>query len=466
LSLNLLAPEVLETFLTPSPPIPASFPELGLPEHLLFELFLKHAYYATSITVREMTEALKLPRSLVEPMVEHLRAQKDLDVKPRDVLRPMSGHLGLEVSYILSDQGKARARQFLEMNSYVGPVPVSLEDYWDWIEAQSIREERVSPSRLREVFGDYVISETLFEDIGPAVASGRSIFLFGPSGNGKSVLARAIGEAFTAAVYIPHALSVHGQIIRVFNELNHRRINGPEDQGHDRRWVRCRRPVVVAGGEMTEAALEPQYNPVAHFYEAPHQMKANNGLLIIDDFGRQKLSARQLLNRWMLPLETRQEFCNLHTGQQFSVPFDQLLIFCTNLDPNSLADEAFLRRIHHKIYIGDVTPEQFMEIFRRECVHYGLTLARETVEDLLQRHYFSRTRPLRACHPRDLLDNLVDYARFRDQTLQLTSQALDRACHNYFVKETAVFDYDKISPRVGAQRKEDIDHTLPGRQDW
>ena len=446
LALDLVDPEILASFLTTSPPVPEDFSALGLPEHLLFELFLKHAYFAAAITVREMSEALRLPRTMVEPMVEHLRSQKYLDVKPRDVLRPMASHLALEISYILSDQGKARAQQFLEMNSYVGPVPVSLEDYWDWVEAQSIREVIVSPERLHEVFSDYVVSKQLFEEIGPAVVSGRSLFLFGPSGNGKSVLAKAIGEAFTDAVYIPYALYVHGQIIQVFNELNHRRVADPEEQPHDGRWVLCRRPVVVAGGEMTEAALEPQYSPVAHFYEAPHQVKANNGVLIIDDFGRQKISARQLLNRWMLPLETRQDFCNLHTGQQFSLPFDQLLIFCTNLDPNTLADEAFLRRIHHKIYIGDVTPEQYLEIFRRECARYGLAYDQETIEHIFEPHYFSLNRPLRACHPRDLLENLLDYARFSGQPPKLTQEALDRACHSYFVKEAAILDYDRLTP--------------------
>jgi hypothetical protein len=446
-ALNLVDPEILSSFLTASPPVPENFLELGLPEHLLFELFLKHAYFLTAITVREMSDVLKLPRTMVESMVEHLRSQKYLDVKPRDVLRPMAGHLALEISYILSDQGKVQARQFLEMNSYVGPVPVSLEDYWDWVEAQSIREIKVSPERLHEVFADYVVSDTLFEEIGPAVVSGRSLFLFGPSGNGKSVLGKAIGEAFTDAVYLPYALYVHGQIIRVFSELNHRQVTDPNDQPHDGRWVLCRRPVVVAGGEMTEKALEPQYNPVSHFYEAPHQMKANNGILIIDDFGRQRISASHLLNRWMLPLETRQDFCNLHTGQQFSLPFDQLLIFCTNLDPNTLADEAFLRRIHHKIYIGDVTPDQYLEIFRRECAKYGLNFDRKTVEHIFERHYFSRNRPFRACHPRDLLDNLLDYARFSGQAPKVTKEALDRACHNYFVKEAAVLDYDKVTPQ-------------------
>ena len=291
--------------------------------------------------------------------------------------------------------------------------------------------------------------KALFEEIGPAVVSGRSLFLFGPSGNGKSVLAKAIGEAFTDAVFIPYALYVHGQIIRVFNEFNHRRMaEGEEQRDHDGRWILCRRPVVVAGGEMTEAALEPQYNPVAHFYEAPHQIKANNGVLIIDDFGRQKISARQLLNRWMLPLESRQDFCNLHTGQQFSLPFDQLLIFCTNLDPNTLADEAFLRRIHHKIYIGDVTPEQYVEIFRRESARLGLAFDRETVESIFEPHYLAPNRPFRACHPRDLLENLLDSARFSGKPPKLTRQALEQACHSYFVKEAAILDYDQSRPPI------------------
>jgi hypothetical protein len=287
------------------------------------------------------------------------------------------------------------------------------------------------------------VPEVLFNEIRPAIASGRSLFLFGPSGNGKTALARCVGEIFQDAVYIPYALYVHGQIIQVYDEFIHEpAVASLETQGHDARWVLCRRPVVIAGGEMTEAALEPKYSPVSKYYEAPHQVQANNGLFIIDDFGRQKISPQQLLNRWMFPLEARQDFCNLHTGQQFAVPFDQLIIFATNLDPNTLADEAFLRRIRHKVFIGEVSQGQYLEIFRRACEQYGLVFDQGIIETMLEHYYVPVSRPFRACHPRDLIENLIDNARSLGQVPQLTYERLDSACQSYFIKSRGITDYD------------------------
>jgi hypothetical protein len=290
-----------------------------------------------------------------------------------------------------------------------------------------------------------VVSPNFLTKIGPAINSGRSIFLFGPSGNGKTVMANCIGHSFEDAVYIPYALYVYGQIIRVYDEVNHQPVPvTPDAPVHDSRWILCRRPVVIAGGEMTEEALELKYNPVTKFYEAPHQLRANNGVFIIDDFGRQKVSPRQLLNRWMYPLETRQDFCCLHTGQQFGIPFDQLIIFSTNLNPYSLADEAFLRRIRHKIFVGYVSPEQYLEIFRRVCADHNIAFDPEAIRDMMARYYVISARPLCACHPRDLVENLVDRARFMGQTPQLTSQELDYVCATYFVKPMGITDYDAI----------------------
>jgi hypothetical protein len=444
LDLGLMDPEELAGFISPYPPVPQTLEEIGLPENLLADLFLKHAFFRYNFTIRELSEALKIHTELTEDLVEYLKQQKLVDVSPRDLLRPSPGHLAAEIRYTLSDSGKRAAEQQLEFNGYVGPVPVSLEDYWDWVEAQTIKREAVTPDRLREAFKDYIVPEKLFEEIGPAVASGQSIFLFGPSGNGKSVLSQCIGDVFSDSVYIPYALYVHGQIIRVFDESIHRPVESPKDGSrHDSRWILCRRPVIIAGGEMTEAALEPKYNIVSKYYEAPHQILANNGVLIIDDFGRQRISPQELLNRWMYPLETRQDFCNLHTGQQFAIPFDQLVIFCTNLDPNALADEAFLRRIRHKVFIGEVTHEQFMQIFARVCKNYGLTYDAQLIQDLLEKHYVPVSRPLRACHPRDILENLVDRAKFLRRVPELTFEDLDLACENYFIKSSNIKDYDQ-----------------------
>lgn len=444
LDLELIDSEALAPFVHPYPPLAETFEETGLPTNLLVQLILKHSFYRDAISTRELSDELKIARNLVQELVDYLKGQGYLQVKPRDLLTKKS-HLAIEMSYNLTEAGRVYAEQVLESNWYVGPAPVTLEDYWDWVEAQAVRQVKVERERLKEAFLDYVVSQDLLDKIGPAINSGRSIFLFGPSGNGKTVAAQCIARAFEDAVYIPYALYVYGQTIRLFDEVNHQRIpETPDTPKHDRRWVLCRRPVVIAGGEMTEEALDLQFNPILKYYEAPHQLRANNGVFIIDDFGRQKITPRQLLNRWMYPLETRQDFCCLHTGQQFAIPFDQLIIFATNLNPFSLADEAFLRRIRHKIFIGYVSPEQYLEIFRRVCAEHQIPFNPETIRDMMARYYVISSRPLCACHPRDLVQNLMDRARFFGQPPQLTSQELDSVCQTYFVKPMGISDYDAI----------------------
>lgn len=443
LELNLVEAEVLARFAPPFPPAPQTFADLGVPEAMLAQLFIKHCFFREYLTSREMSDALKIPEHLVERLIEYLKGQKYLDIKPRDVLRPEVGHLAVEIRYTLSDMGKRRAEQFLEFNSYVGPAPVTLEDYWDWVEYQTIQQVAIGEDRLRQVLSDYVISDEFVYKLGPAIISGRSIFLFGPTGSGKTVFAKAIGDAFTDAVYIPYALYVYGQIIRLYDEVNHHPVVPSHDVARqDRRWILCRRPVVIAGGEMTEDSLELKFNPALKYYDAPHQLRANNGIFVIDDFGRQKISPRNLLNRWMYPLETRQDFCYLNTGQQFAVPFDQLIIFATNLDPYGLADAAFLRRIRHKIFVGHVNVEQYLEIFRRTCEQQNIRFDPDVVREMMVKHYFQASRPMSACHPRDLLENLMDRARFLKQAPDLTSETLDQACLSYFVKPKEVIDYD------------------------
>ncbi|OHE30268.1 MAG: hypothetical protein A3K40_05545 [Syntrophobacterales bacterium RIFOXYC2_FULL_60_23] len=448
IALNLMEPEALVPFTPSYPPVPQTFEDMGLPENFLAQLLLKHAYFTYSFSARDMSEALKIPEHLVEKLIAYLQQQKYVDVSPRDILHPSPGHLAAELRYILSGPGKNNAGELLEFNSYVGPAPVALEDYWDWVEAQTVQQVEISAEQLWKAFKDYVVPESLFNELRPAIASGRSIFLFGPSGNGKTALARCIGEVFGDPVYIPYALYVQGQIMRIFDEFVHEpAAPAPEAPKYDTRWVWCRRPMIIGGGEMTDAALEPKYNPISKYYEAPHQVQANNGIFIIDDFGRQKISPQQLLNRWMFPLESRQDFCSLHTGQQFAVPFDQLIIFCTNLDPYALADEAFLRRIRHKVYIGDVSEAQYLEIFRRACIQYNLNFDLSMVKEMVQRYYGESSRPFRACQPRDLIENLIDRARSLGQPPQLTSQGLDQACQSYFIKSQGILDYDRVADR-------------------
>ncbi|MCX5892968.1 MAG: ATPase [Deltaproteobacteria bacterium] len=444
LDLKLVEPEVLDSFIYTCPPIPETLEDTGLTQNLLIQLILKHAYFRDVFSVREMSRDIRISPRLVESLIVYLKKQNLIFVRPRDILST-KGRMSMEMYYALTEPGKAQAEQALETNRYVGPAPVPLEDYWDWVEFQTVNQVKVKMSRLEEVFAEFEVNPGLLEKIGPAVNSGRSIFLFGPSGNGKTVMSTAIGRAFEDTVYLPFAIYVYGQIIRLFDEVNHEPVSTNGDVRHDPRWIRCRRPVVIVGGEMTEESLELRFNPLLKFYEAPHQMRANNGVFIIDDFGRQKMSPRQLLNRWMYPLETRQDFCVLHTGQQFGVPFDQLIIFSTNLNPHTLADEAFLRRIRHKIFIGYVTPNQYLSIFRRVCQGFEMDFDEAIVRDMMHRYYVATSRPLSACHPRDLIENLVDRARFLEEEPLLTAEKLDSVAQSYFLKQADITNYDTLS---------------------
>jgi hypothetical protein len=443
--LRLVSSEVMAQFTPKFPPAPRSLDGTGIPETVLIQLTLKHCLYRESFSIRELSEALKLPDQLVEHLVDILNHQKLLDLKPRDIHARRATHMLLELRYGLSDEGRRRGDQAMEFNSYIGPAPVPLEDYWEWVDNQSIQDSELGEEQLKEVLSHLVVPEDLLYRIGPAVMSGRSIFLFGPTGSGKTIIAKAIGEALPDPVFIPYSIFVFGQIISVFDEVNHQPVTTSHDPVlQDRRWVLCKRPLVIAGGEMNEESLELKYNPNLRYYEAPHQLRANNGIFVIDDFGRQKVSPRVLLNRWMYPLETRQDFLCLNTGQQFAVPFDQLIIFATNLDPYGLADAAFLRRIRHKIFIGHVNVEQYLEIFKRVCEQQDIEYDEEMVRTMMARHYFAASRPMSACHPRDIIENLMDRARFLKLKPSLSPQLLDHACQSYFVRPKEVIDYDTV----------------------
>ena len=282
----------------------------------------------------------------------------------------------------------------------------------------------------------------MLEQLGPAINSGKAIFLYGPPGNGKTVIAEGIGRTIGGDIFLPHALDVDGQIITIFDPVNHQLI---DDEGgdtsivaavaRDRRWVRIKRPVVTVGGELTLDMLDLSFNANSKFYEAPLQLKANGGVFVVDDFGRQRIRPRDLLNRWIVPLESRVDYLTLHTGKKFEIPFDVLIVFATNLDPASLADEAFLRRIPYKIYAKDPTVEEFSRIFELNCKRKNLVYDPVIVEYLLRRYYQPRGMKMRACHPRDILDQVVDLSRFQGRSPAITRELLDQACHSFFLEE-------------------------------
>jgi predicted ATPase with chaperone activity len=331
-----------------------------------------------------------------------------------------------------TSQGRARALELLSLNQYWGPAPVSLEDYISRVRAQSVRDIEVHSEAVKKAFQHLVLTDDTLNQLGTAMVSGRSIFLHGPAGTGKTAIAETLPRIYEDQVWIPYAVDVDGQTIAVFDPDLHESVGELACGDSDARWVLCRRPRVVAGGELTLEMLDLQFNPVTKFYAAPPQMKANNGVLIVDDFGRQRIRPQELLNRWIVPLDRRIDFLTLAGGKKFEVPFDLFVVFATNLDPRELADEAFLRRIQTKVKVDYVNREQFDEICRRVCAEFGLTCDAEVFEELksvLSRH----KQPLRACYPRDIVQHLRWAARYEGQQPQITLATIQRACRSYFL---------------------------------
>jgi predicted ATPase with chaperone activity len=300
---------------------------------------------------------------------------------------------------------------------------------------QSIGMAGVTPEHIQRALKGLVLSAETLEQVGVAAVSGKPLFLYGPAGNGKTMISQHLGRILQDEILVPYAIFVDGQVIQVYDIITHAPsaevASGAERA--DQRWVRCRRPVVTVGGELTLDMLDLAYKPTLKYFEAPLQLKANNGVFIVDDFGRQQIPPQELLNRWIVPLENRQDFLRLRTGQKFAIPFDQFIVFATNLEPRTLVDDAFLRRLRSKVKVDYVNRDQFVEIFRLYCNQYHLEFDPEAVEYLLFQYYDGGQRPLTACHPRDLLEQILDYCRFHQLPPRLTPENLDRACHSYFV---------------------------------
>ena len=418
------------------PLMPKSVEDTGLTLGFLADLAVKVMYFEGYISGYEIAETMKLPYSgVVDEVLEFLKREQFCEVKGAGGL----GESGYQ--YVISIKGSEKAREVLDRGQYVGPAPVPLEDYTNAFRKQPLQDIAIHQRTMRQALSHLVLNERIFGQLGPAVNSGRSVFLYGPPGNGKTTIAEAVGlMIFKDNIYIPYAIEVNGQIIKIFDNINHRPVesvganSSRKGDKIDRRWVKIHRPFVVAGGELTLEGLDLVYDSSSKYYEAPFQMRANGGMFLIDDFGRQQVRPRDLLNRWIVPLEKRVDFLTLYTGGKIEIPFDVLIVFATNLAPTDLVDEAFLRRIRHKIEVRDPSFEEYREIFKRICAHKGVPYDDKALAYLLQEHYIKPKVPLRACHPRDIIDQLVDIARYQNRPAVLSKDLIDKACDAYFVE--------------------------------
>lgn len=394
------------------------------------ELVLKALFFAGELRGADLAYRVRLPSVIVDEVVENLRKQKLIELK--------GGSLGVGKSnmvYQLTTFATDLLKQILERNKYNGPAPVRLEDWFEAVAAQTVRGSRITRARMEDKFGQLNVKDYIFDGLGPAMNSGRAVFFYGAPGNGKTAICQSLIRCYDGDIYVPHALLVDDFIIRVFDETLHQPV-AEEQTGAaaDGRWVRCKRPLVVVGGELTLETLDLIWSPDVKFYEAPFQLKATNGMLLIDDFGRQKVSPTDLLNRWIVPLESDVDYLTLHTGKKLKVPFDVFAAFSTNLDPADLVDDAFLRRVRYKLEVQAPDLEQFHKIFEIVCRQRNVPYDGNAVQYLVDTHYTPHRRAFAACQPRDLLDQVIDIAHYRGEPPRLTRPLLDGAVANYFVR--------------------------------
>jgi hypothetical protein len=426
------SPEVI-----PFPAAPQSVEGAGIPLDLILQLALKLLHFSGELSGSDLSRRLGLEFHVIQPALDLLKVQQQISIVGAGFVG------GASYRYRITDSGRTRAALFLESSHYVGVAPVPLSQYQAYMHAYRASAPRVATqARVRQAFSHLVISDAVLDQLGPAINAGHSMFVYGPPGNGKTVISQAIHNLLEGDIAIPHALEIEGQIVRLFDPVNHEIVATADDEdsltsvGHgDRRWVRCRRPMVMVGGELTLSSLELSYSPTTGFYRAPVQAVANGGVLVIDDFGRQQCSPRELLNRWIVPLESRVDFLTLQSGQKFELPFMTMIVFATNVRPAELVDEAFLRRIQYKIYAESPSVQDFKVIFATCCRDLGATAEPGLVEHVLADYYRPRNIPLRGCHPRDLIKQALSLASYLGRPAHLTPDLLEAACNSYFVNE-------------------------------
>jgi len=406
------------------PPVPEEIADLGVGEGFLCELALKHIAMLPEPTTSAVAERLHLPRALTEEILQKLYREKLIEVRLQTTLG--------STRYAMLDHGWDRLLRLLAVCGYSGAAPVSLNDYAHMMRLQSIPSHPASMDTVRQAFHDLILPESLLQTLGCVINSRRSLFLTGLPGTGKTAVAERINGALPGAIWIPYAVEIDGQIIRVFDAHCHRLASSEVTPVEfDRRWVLIDRPLVVVGGELTLENADLTWSEAAKFYEAPFQMKSNGGTLVIDDFGRQRVAPQDLLNRWIVPLERRVDYLALHTGKKIEVPFEQLVVFSTNLDEKDLADQAFLRRMGYRARVEPPTPRAYIEIFKRQAYNRGIQCDEAALDHVLNKYRIEH-RQMKGCEPRDLLDRITDICLFDGHSLTLSPSVIDVAWRNYF----------------------------------
>lgn len=425
-----------------SPRIPSKWEDLGLPSAFLFDMVLRVIFNRGQITGNEIANELAVPFPVIGPVLQAMRKQTLVDIVGQ---RSGGGDAGF-IYEIKPPKGAAALQEAMEKTSYVGPLPVPFTDYVEAVLAQTVKKITVTRRSIRKAFEDLILTDEMFNEIGPAINSAQSIFFFGYPGNGKTSIAERITRLMGDTIYIPHTVEVHGQIIRVYDPILHTAVAEDEDENvttsilkkaseFDRRFIKIKRPTIVVGGELTMPMLDLKYNATGKYYEAPLQMKANGGIFMIDDFGRQQMRAMDLLNRWIVPLEKKYDYLNTVSGTKVEVPFDQILIFSTNLDPGQLADEAFLRRIKFKIEVKDPSEDNFRKIWELVCKGRRVDFDPSGVDYLIDKWYKPAKRPFRMCQPRDILDQMISIAKYNMERVNFSPDLIDGACSTYFINE-------------------------------
>jgi hypothetical protein len=406
------------------PAVPEELAETGISEGFLCDLALKHVGMLPEPTTTAVAERIRLPRTLTEDLLQKLYREKLIEVRQKTT----EGF----TRYAMLDHGWDRLARLLSISGYTGAAPVSLQDYTHMMRLQSIPSEPAAMETVRAAFHDLILPESLLQTLGCVINSRRSLFLTGLPGTGKTAVAERINGALAGGIWIPYAVEIDGQVIRVYDSHCHK--TAPEDVTpleYDRRWIFIERPLVVVGGELTLENADLTWSSAAKFYEAPFQMKSNGGTLVIDDFGRQRVAPQDLLNRWIVPLERRVDYLALHTGKKIEVPFEQLVVFSTNLDEKDLADQAFLRRMGYRARVEPPTPAAYSAIFKRVAYNRGIQVNQEVLDHVLNKYRIER-RMMKGCEPRDLMDRVTDICLFEGQSLHLTTEFIDVAWRNYF----------------------------------